>query len=47
MVAGNQVLVATHTIRAYSDSLIECNVNRDNAQTEGDVLVCISGYIVG
>ena len=47
VVAGNQLLVATHAIRAYSDSLIEFSVNRDNAQTEGDALVCISGYIVG
>ena len=45
-VLGKDELVATHTIRAYSDELIEFNVNRDNAQTEGNAFICISGYIV-
>jgi len=26
--------------------MIEFNVNRDNAQTEGDAFVCISGYLI-
>jgi hypothetical protein len=44
---GNRELfVATHSIRAYSDSLIQFNVNRDNAQTEGDAFICISGYLI-
>lgn len=43
--SGRDVLVATHAIRAYSDNLIEFNVNRDNAQTQGHVFICISGYL--
>jgi len=45
-VGGRQILIATHAVRAYSDQLIDFNVNRDNAQTEGDAFVCISGYLV-
>ncbi len=45
-VGGRELLVATHTIRAYSDHLVEFNVNRDNAVTEGDAFVCVSGYLV-
>jgi hypothetical protein len=44
-VGGQSILVATHTIRAYSDSLIEFNVNRDNASTAGHAFICISGYV--
>ena len=44
-VAGMDILMATHTIRAYSDHQIEFNVNRDNAQTEGNATICISGYL--
>jgi hypothetical protein len=44
-VAGEDVLMGTHTIRAYSDSLIGFDVNRDNAQTEGNAFICISGYL--
>jgi hypothetical protein len=45
IVNGQQVLVATHGARAYADSLLEFNVNRDNAITSGDALICISGYL--
>jgi hypothetical protein len=45
-VGSSQILVATHTLRVYSDSLIEFDVNRDTAQTEGDAFICISGYLV-
>lgn len=45
-VGGRQMLVATHGVRVYSDRLIEFNVNRDNAQTEGDAFICISGYLI-
>jgi hypothetical protein len=45
-VSGKDVLVGTHSIRAYTDGLIEFDVNRDNAQTTGYVLICISGYLV-
>jgi hypothetical protein len=45
-VGGQDVLVGTHAIRAYSDSLIEFNVNRDNATTKGHAFICISGYLV-
>jgi hypothetical protein len=45
-VGGRQILVATHAVRIYSDALIEFNVNRDNAQTEGDALICISGFLI-
>lgn len=45
-VGGKEILVATHSVRVYSDQLIEFNVNRDNAQTEGDAFICISGYFI-
>lgn len=45
-VGGRQILVATHAVRVYSDHLIEFNVNRDNAQTEGDAFICISGFLI-
>jgi hypothetical protein len=45
-VGGREILVATHSVRVYSDHLIEFNVNRDNAQTEGDAFICISGYLI-
>lgn len=44
--SGQDVLVGTHAIRAYTDNLLECNVNRDNPQTEGEAFICISGYLV-
>ena len=43
---GQQILMCTHNVRVYSDSLIEFNVNRDNAQTSGNAFICISGYLV-
>lgn len=33
VVGGHQILVATHPARAYTDSLLAFNVNRDNAMT--------------
>jgi len=45
-VGGQQILVCTHNVRVYSDSLIEFNVNRDNPQTTGTAFICISGYLV-
>ena len=45
-VGGRDLFVATHSVRVYSDQLIEFNVNRDNAQTEGDAFICISGYLI-
>jgi hypothetical protein len=45
VVGGHQELVATHSLRVYSDQLIAFNVNRDNATTEGQALICISGYV--
>lgn len=45
-VGGQEILVGTHSIRAYSDHLIEFNVNRDNASTEGDAFICISGHLI-
>jgi hypothetical protein len=45
-VGGQEILIATHTLRVYSDGLIEFNVNRDNAVTEGNAFICISGYLV-
>lgn len=45
-VAGREFLVATHSLRVYSDHLIEFAVGRDNATTEGDLFVCISGYLI-
>lgn len=40
------IYVATHQIRAYSDSPVEFDINRDNAETTGYALICISGYLV-
>jgi len=45
-VAGQRILMCTHAVRVYSDSQIEFDVNRDNAQTTGSALICISGYLV-
>jgi hypothetical protein len=45
-VGGKESLMCTHSIRAYSDNLVEFNVNRDNAQTKGYAFICISGYYV-
>lgn len=42
---GQNVYVATHNIRSYTDGRIEFNVNRDNAQTSGHAFICISGYL--
>jgi hypothetical protein len=44
-VSGQTIYVATHSIRAYSDGLIEFDISRDNARTSGHALICISGYL--
>ena|SRR5215211_3068334 len=47
-----EVLVATHAIRAYADKHpspnedFQVNVNRDNKETPGHALICVSGYLV-
>jgi hypothetical protein len=46
-VGGNSIYDATHSLRAYTDSDIEFDINRDNATTSGSALICISGYIAG
>ena len=46
-VGPSSVYTATHSLRAYSDGSIQFNVNRDNATTQGEGLICISGYIAG
>jgi hypothetical protein len=43
---GKAQFVATHALRAYTDSLLEFNINRDNGFTTGDVLIAVSGYLV-
>jgi hypothetical protein len=43
--SGQSIYVATHSIRAYSDGPISFDVNRDNAETSGYALICISGYL--
>ncbi len=45
-VGGRETLIGTHSVRVYSDHHIAFNVNRDNAQTEGDALICISGHLI-
>jgi hypothetical protein len=45
-VGGQRILVCTHAVRVYSDSMIDFDVNRDNPQTTGSALICISGYLV-
>jgi hypothetical protein len=44
-VSGKSVYEPTHSIRAYSDGLIEFNINPDNAECSGYALICISGYL--
>jgi hypothetical protein len=44
-VSSQSIYVATHSIRAYSDGPISFDVNRDNAETGGYALICISGYL--
>lgn len=46
IVNGQSVYVATHMIRAYTDSFLAFNINRDNASTPGSALICVSGYTV-
>ena len=46
-VSGQAIYDATHSLRAYSDGPIEFDINRDNAETAGSALICISGYIAG
>ena len=43
---GLQRLVATHSLRVYSDRLIEFSVSRNDSETAGEALVGISGYFV-
>jgi hypothetical protein len=44
---GNTAIwVCTQSVRAYTDHLLEFNINRDNPWTEGDALICVSGYLV-
>jgi hypothetical protein len=45
-VAGQSVFIASHSLRSYTDNLIEFCVNRDNARTSGSALICVSGYLV-
>jgi hypothetical protein len=42
---GKAQLVATHTLRAYTDGLLSFNINRDNPETAGEAFVCVSGYL--
>lgn len=46
VVGGKVTFVATHSLRAYADNLLQFNVHRDNATTSGYFLVCVSGYLV-
>ena len=46
-VGDKALYVATHSLRAYTDHVIAFTVNRDNANTAGSALICISGYIAG
>jgi hypothetical protein len=44
---GGSILMATHSLRVYSDHDVSFDVNRDNATTSGNAFICISGYIAG
>jgi hypothetical protein len=46
VVNGTAIWVCTQSLRAYTDGLLEFDVNRDNALTEGDALICVSGHLV-
>jgi hypothetical protein len=47
-----EVLVATHAIRAYADNRpptsedFQVTINRDDKETPGHALICVSGYLV-
>jgi len=43
---GVAIWVCTHSLRAYSETIVEFWVNRDNPWTEGEAFVCVSGYLV-
>jgi hypothetical protein len=43
---GQATYVCTHEVRAYTDGFLAFNINRDNAITSGDALICVSGYLV-
>jgi len=43
---GQSIYVCAHQVRAYTDGFLAFNVNRDNAATSGDALICVSGYLV-
>jgi hypothetical protein len=43
---GQSIYVCTHQVRAYTDGFLAFNVNRDNATTSGNALICVSGYLV-
>jgi hypothetical protein len=44
---GKANYIVTHSLRAYTDTGISFNINRDNGTTSGSALICVSGYIVG
>ena len=47
-----EVLVATHALRAYADDLpaasedFQVKVSRENEETQGYASICVSGYLV-
>jgi hypothetical protein len=43
---GVAIWVCTHSLRAYSETMVEFWVNRDNPWTEGEAFVCVAGYLV-
>jgi hypothetical protein len=45
-VGGKTIYHCTHAIKAYADTLLAVNINRDNATTQGHALVGISGYLI-
>jgi len=44
VVNAQSVYVATHSVRAYTDGFLAFNVNRDNPNTTGTALICVSGH---
>ncbi len=46
IVNGQAVYVASQALRAYTDGFLSFNINRDNPFTNGEALVCVSGYVI-
>ncbi|MBV8829819.1 MAG: hypothetical protein JO108_11395 [Acidobacteriaceae bacterium] len=44
---GQSTYVATHSLKLFTDNLLEFNINRDNGTTSGQAVICVGGYLLG